>query len=367
MAGMKNRKFMLLAAVCIVVAGAAVMLWPSVDPLPTPQNNPLGFSIEKQAKLKAKAVAVEQAKASGEAPQIAAAVKNFAEELGGRAGKMLRMATDRNIPVKMYGRVVDQHDRPVAGAKVQMVISGGGTYAPGTGRTYFMTDTDGRFEVSGKGQGLSILNVEHPQLSAVYFKRLTSGMKDKGVSFDAAGMYGKQASWRTYNTPEKPYVIPVWRVEKFEGVLVKSGAFHPQPDGMPSKRSTRLGIVSTCVRDPKDPDLHWKYQKGTWSITFRPIEGGIQETDDFYLNEAPVDGYLPELTVIMERGSTDYKVVIYKPKRYYYYYMEKGKRIYGSLEVTFDPYLYKSECRVNVKRVKYNPGGSRNLATRKRR
>lgn len=359
---MRNRMFMLTVAGCIVVIAVIIMLWPSVDPLPTPQNNPLGFSVEKQAKLKAKAVVVEQAKASGEAPQIAAAVKDFAEELGGRAGKMLRMAADRNIPVKMYGRVVDQHGRPVAGAKVQMVISGGGTYAPGTGRTYFMTDTDGRFEVSGKGQGLSILNVEHPQLSAVYFKRLTSGMKDKGVSFDAAGMYGKQASWRTYNTPEKPYVIPVWRVEKFEKVTTKHGGYAPEPNGQAYQYA---GIIASCSRDPREPDIHWKKQKGSWSISFRPINGGIQETNDFYLNEAPVDGYQPELTVLMERGITDYKVAIYKPKSYYYYYTSKGKKIYGSLEATFEPYLYKSECRVTTK-VKYNPSGSRSLATRKR-
>jgi hypothetical protein len=156
-------------------------------------------------------------------------------------------------------------------------------------------------------------------------------------------------------------------VEKFEKVIVKSGAFHPLPDGMPSKRSTRLGIVTTCVREPKEPDLHWRYQKGSWSITFRPIEGGIQGTDDFYLNEAPESGYQSELTVSMERGSPDYKVATYKPKHYYYYYKDKGKLIYGSLEVTFEPYLYADECHVTIKKDKINPSGSRNLATRKRR
>jgi hypothetical protein len=259
--------------------------------------------------------------------------------------------------------VVDQHGQPVAGAKVQMVISGGGAFAPGTGRTFFMTDTDGRFEVTGKGQGLSILNVEHPQLSAVYFKRLTSGRKDTGVGFDAAGTYGEEASWRTYNTPEKPYVIPVWRVEKFENVKSGRGGYFPKPNGEPSERR---GIVAWCEREPKESGLHWRYQKGSWSITFRPIEGGIQETNDFYLNEAPLEGYQSELKVSMVRGSPDYKVAIHDPKHYYYYHMKNGKRIYGSLEATFAPYMYKDECRVNVNYI-YNPNGSRNLATRKRR
>jgi hypothetical protein len=360
---MKNRKLMLLAAVSIVAVVVTVVFWPSVDLEPIPRSGSLGLSEDKQVKLQAKAVAVEQAQASGETHKVAAAVKDFAEELGGRAGKMLRMASDRNLPVKMYGRVVDQHGQPVAGAKVQMVISGGGAFAPGTGRTFFMTDTDGRFEVTGKGQGLSILNVEHPQLSAVYFKHPRSGRKDRGADLEAVSRHGEIASWRTYNTPEKPYVIPVWRVEKFENVKSDTGGYSPKPNGEPSERR---GIVAWCEREPKESGLHWRYQKGSWSITFRPIEGGIQETNDFYLNEAPLEGYQSELKVSMVRGSPDYKVAIHDPKHYYYYHMKNGKRIYGSLEATFAPYMYKDECRVNVNYI-YNPNGSRNLATRKRR
>ncbi len=361
---MKNRKLLLIGAGCIVVVLVTVMLWEPMDTKPVSQNKPLSLSVEKQAKLKSKAAIVERAQASGDTHQVAAAIKDFAEELGGRAGKMLSIASDRNLPVKMYGRVVDQHGQPVAGAKVQMVISGGGAFAPGTGRTFFMTDTDGRFEVAGKGQGLSILNVEHPQLSAVYFKRLASGRKDRGVGFDAAGTYGEEASWRTYNTPEKPYVIPVWRVEKFEKVIVKSGAYDPKPNG---KTFEYAGMVTSCSRELMEPHTHWKKQKGSWSITFQPINGGIQETNDFYLNKAPEDGYQSELTVSMERGSPDYKVAIYQPKYYYYYYLQDNKRIYGSFEAEFFPYTYKDKCRVTVKSVKYNPGGTRNLATRKRR
>ncbi|MES9830598.1 MAG: carboxypeptidase-like regulatory domain-containing protein [Candidatus Thiodiazotropha sp.] len=360
---MKNRKLMLLVAVCVAAVVVVVMFWPSVDLEPVPQSGSLGFGTEKRTKLKAVMVAFEQAKAKHDEGRMALAFEDFAEELGGRAGKMLRMARDRNLPVKMYGRVVDQHGQPVAGAKVQMVISGGGTYAPGTGRTYFVTDEHGLFEVAGKGQRISILDVEHPQLSAVYFKHFGLDRKDIASDLDAVGTYGAESSWRTYDSPEKAYVIPVWRVEKFEKVVRNKGGFIPEPNGQADKY---VGIVASCGREPMEPGVHWKDQKGSWSITFRPIEGGIQETNDFYLNEAPEGGYQPELTVSMERGSPDYKVVIYKPKSYYYYYMDKGKRIYGSLEASFNPYRHKSECRVTTK-VKYNPSGSRNLATRKRR
>jgi hypothetical protein len=152
-------------------------------------------------------------------------------------------------------------------------------------------------------------------------------------------------------------------VERFEKVKVASGAYDPKPNGEVFKYA---GMVTSCKRDPSDPNLSWLEQRGSWSITFRPINGGIQETDDFYLNEAPTDGYQPELTVSMERGQTGYKINIYEPKSYYYYYTANRNRIYGSFEATFEPYVYNDKCRVNVK-IKHNPIGSRNLATRKRR
>jgi hypothetical protein len=365
---MKNRKFILLVSISLIAAAMlAVLLWSTGDIVPVSQESKPVFTEEKQIKLKAMMAAYEQAESVKDAYQMTVAFEGFAEELGGRAGKMLRMARDRNLPVKMYGRVIDQHGQPVVGAKVQMVISGGGTFAPGTGRTYFLTDENGLFVVSGKGQRIGILDVEHPQLSAVYFKYPGLNRKDTSAGLDAVGTHGEESSWETYNSSDNPFVIPVWRVDKFEKVKVGSGGFHPLPDGTLSERATRLGIVTTCVRDPKISDLHWREQTGSWAVTFKPINGGIQETEDFYLNEAPTEGYQPELTVAMERDSPGYKVYTIRPKSYYYYYMEKGKRIYGSIEVTFNPYLHQDECSVTVKKYKLNPSGSRDLATRTRR
>ena len=365
MIAMHKRKFIVFVSISLIaVITLVILFWPPRDFVPVVQKSKPVFTEEKQAKLKAIMAVYEQAEAVNDVHQQKVAFEGFAEALGGRAGKMLRMAQDMNLPVKMYGRVIDQYGQPVAGAKVQMVISGGGTFAPGTGRTYFVTDDDGLFEVSGKGQGLSIIDVEHPQLSAVYFKYPGIGRKGKSAGLDAVGKHGKESSWETYNSPDNPYVIPVWRVEKFEKVIVGSGGYSPKPN---ADSSERRGIVTWCKRETKEPGMHWRDQKGSWSITFNPINGGIQETEDFYLNKAPVDGYQSEITVSMERGNPDYKVAISKPKNYYYYFTKNEKKVYGSMEVTFEPYYYDDECHVVVKKYKINPSGSRNLATRIRK
>jgi len=294
------------------------------------------------------------------------AVQVVAELIGGKTGAMLGMAASTVVPVHFYGRVIDQHGQGVAGARVDMVIGGGGSMAPGTGRTYFETDAEGYFEVKAKGQGVSIGTIRHPDLADVYYPNRHDGRKVPGLTLEATNMYGEKNNWNSYDKKDNPLIINVWWVEKFEKVKAGYGGLQPIPNAPPSKESTRFGIITTCLREPKDTDVHSQQQKGSWSIALRPIDGGIQETTDLYLNEAPESGYQSELTVSMERGSLDYRVRIWPAKHYYYYYMDDGKRIYGSLEAEFDPYAYDDECRVRVQ-YKYNLNGARNLAVRSKR
>lgn len=107
-----------------------------------------------------------------------------------------------------------------------------------------------------------------------------------------------------------------------------------------------------------------KHGYGDWSVTLAPVDGGILETGDLYLNQAPESGYAPQMKVIMNESDNDYEHQVY-PRRHYYYHAMNGK-IFGSLEVAFEPYAKRDKC-VLLTKVKYNPNGSRNLAIRKRR
>ncbi len=353
---MKRSRITFSTVILVVIS---IGLWVMMHEPETKQPTPVTINDRPdQAKLEeveAKAEAVEAAEAKGDEGVLEKAKQELAAAVGGRAGRMLQMAMDRNAPITMYGKVVDQHGRPVAGADVNLDIAGGGTLAPGTGLVTYTTDSAGIFQVEAKGQEVAILGVEHPRLANLIFET-----GDRTTSLDAVGKYGKKSSWRTYTTLDNPYVIKVWRVEEFEDVEKGGTAFIPQPNGKPDKRA---GIVVTCRRDPIEPNKHWRNQKGSWSITFRPIDGGIQEADDLYLNEAPNSGYEPELTVSMERGDPNYRVRIH-PRRSYYYTAHNGQW-YGSFSASFEPYILEDKCLVNAD-IKYNPHGSRNLAVKPR-
>ncbi len=350
-------RYLILAAVIAALAAIAWIVYDTQQaPLPQASNNP--YDADKFKEIKEKSEAVEQAKKAGDPGKLEDAEQSLIEAIGGRTGKMVSMARARNLPIEMYGKVIDQHGHPVAGAEVNLMVAGGGSFAPGSGPVAVTTDAMGMFRVQAKGQEVAIGSVKHPQLSSVKFR---VGQDVAGIEhLDAVGRFGEQYSWRSYTTSDKPFVINVWRVEKFEKVALNSGYLEPVPGGKPEEHA---GVVVTCERETKEPNVHWRHQKGSWSITFRPIDGGIQETDDLYLNEAPESGYQPELTVAMNRGDPDYKVNI-QPARRYYYTAHNGK-LYGSFSATFDPYMEDDTCSIQVA-FKYNSNGSRNLAVKPR-
>lgn len=286
--------------------------------------------------------------------------RTMADLRGSRAERMMEMAKSRNMPIEMYGKVIDQYGMPVEGAKVHMVIAGGGEMAPGTGLIYVITDAVGRFVVKGRGNQIQILRVEHPNVAAYLTLDPSDEKRIVGRLLRAGDPYhhGEEHSWMSYLQPQAPLILDVWRVNTFEDVKFGSGGFYPVPNGKPSELR---GIVVSCKRDAKEQGKHWRQQQGSWSITFRPINGGIQETNDVYTNEAPQSGYQSELTIAMQRGQPGYKPNIY-PGRRFYYTAYDGKW-HGSFEATFDPFMYEKECRVNVD-YKYNTSGSRSLAVK---
>ena len=354
-----SRRNLILIVLALLIGLTAWLAYnPGQEPPPKKiVENPI--STAKLKAIKDKTEKLEAVKESGDAKKVRQAERSLAETIGGRAGKMLRMAQDRNLPIEMYGKVIDQHGQPVADAEVYMIVAGGGTFAPGSGPVKIKTDAAGMFRLQAKGQDVKISAVKRRDVTMYMTLHPHDGRRVRGILLRAASSnYGKKYSWRSYTTPDNPFVINVWRVEEFGSAKSDSGYLNPVPGGKPYERS---GLAVTCEREPKEPNTHWRKQKGSWSITFRPINGGIQQTNDIYLNQSPESGYQPELTVAMQRGDPNYKVNT-QLARHYYYTANNGQ-LYGAFSATFDPYMEDEICSIHVK-MKYNKTGSRNLAVK---
>jgi hypothetical protein len=113
-------------------------------------------------------------------------------------------------------------------------------------------------------------------------------------------------------------------------------------------------LHATCSRPPMTEYGDWQ----DWSVNISVVGGGIQATDDYYLNLAPETGYSPSLTIEQQKASGDYQSRMLGKR---FYFTAKNGQIYGSLYATIEPHMKPELCRV-ILWYKINANGSRNLA-----
>ena len=277
--------------------------------------------------------------------------------------------------IKFYGRVIDQYGRPISGAKVR--YSGTSTYlSAGGGRGQVETDEQGYFEIDTEGAKLVLGSVIHPDI--VYSHQLDSGLgqeipqeilKSTKVFLSQEDNRGIYSNWRHHTEKEKIYIIHAWRLGKYEGakagdvigdydgdgkyytlLLNKSRYKDRRKDG-----KTKGHIYISCTR----PHMENNRDYGDWSISIAPVNGGIQEVDDLYMNQAPETGYQSSIDIDMRKGSSSYAPYLLNKR--YYFKSNNGKE-YGSLFIHIKPFsnVQKEACRLNIY-YKINPTGSRNL------
>jgi len=274
--------------------------------------------------------------------------------------------------ITFYGRVIDQYGQPVKNATVW--YEGTNTYfSAGGGRGVAKTDEDGYFEIETSGASLSLGGVTHPEIDSISYvppnyENTTLSEKVSTISFvNGIDNQGVRGNWRDHTEKDKAYLIHAWRLGKYEGAVAGSiNAFYDS-SGKPYTLALRQGrmkqnegtsnglVVISCTR----PHMESHRDYGDWNISIKPINGGIQENDDLYMNRAPEAGYQSSLNIVMHRDDVGYKQKILNKK--YYFTSNIGKE-YGSLFVHIEPFASKENdaCAVFVD-YKLNPTGSRNL------
>ncbi len=291
-----------------------------------------------------------------------------------RAIRMHSIKNSANRSVNFYGKVVDQHDEPVEGVKLELkVLSYQDSFIDylNTGREQIknrftmFTDKNGMFSVEQKkGTSLAIEKMTKngyitPGRGTKYnfvYNNLSSGEKSS-----------------MYHSPDRtqPVVYILWKKGETEP-LIKTGAellidpskgvneayysfiLNGKPSGTPIPgwdiKVTGKNLRSQDKRKPEDD---------YWEVTLTAGEGGgFIMTDSTHTNLAPEDGYQKSVTF----KSTDQASLKGASIRRAYYRGKNGAKYAAfRFRLGIGGRKQKGMFYVMLADLRINPNGSRNL------
>ncbi len=249
-----------------------------------------------------------------------------------------------------YGKVIDQHGDPVVGATVKVDIGyypfiPNGNFYPSHKKRKLVTDSEGKFSIVGEeGESVRIdpvpngkYDFSYPELFALTFSRVgIEGLKKVG-------------------NPDKPVIFHAWKKTEAEPLyygeifqkIPQDGQFHSI--NIPALNGTmKVAFIIDPNGTPSKPL--------DWTVRLKVDGGGVIETEDIFLNEAPKDGYL--LSWSKSHKKTDPQFSEWGGKKNFYIQGLNGS-VYGRMEVEF--VAYYNDVGVVDAKWWLNPNGSRNL------
>jgi len=186
------------------------------------------------------------------------------------------------VEISFYGRVLDQDNEPVAGARV--VVSCTDLSREGTSVRELVTDDRGDFRLSGiRGKHLLVRSIE---------KRGYEPAATNRDGFEYAAFFDE-----SYHIPDakNPVVFRMHRRGATEPLIVVSDKFRIPESGTLAVdlKSGRVGGEDVQIEmvDNSDPTGR------KWVAKVRAPSGGVQMASDEFSVLAPASGYVPELTI----------------------------------------------------------------------
>lgn len=272
--------------------------------------------------------------------------------------------------IKFWGRVVDQHGQAVEGAYVYH--SGQNTWlAAGGGAGYVKTDDEGYFKIRNRGAGLTLGQIIHPELQYSYPWDNNENYKGSKIFINREVEGHEHDSWRKYTKKSQAYDIQVWRLGKYEGAKegvittsvspdssIKTLRLHQPMGNRAPLGKTEGQFYISCYHPP----VSNRNEKADWRFTITPVNGGIQRSNDRYMNHAPETGYQPQWVIDMKVGSPEYRS---RQSNQRFYFTANHGQDYGALLLHIDPFKRVDRCGVHAL-YKINSTGSRSLELKKK-
>lgn len=233
---------------------------------------------------------------------------------------------DWKIPIRFYGQVLDQYEKPVAEASVQFEWTD--LSADGSSEKTTITDAQGRFSLTGvKGKTLGIRISKDGYYNASH--------KENQTSFEYANPAEK---WFYEPDETRPVVFHLRKKGEAEPLLKRSVEFRLPGDGTGQALDLLAGKVTAAGplqiktwKPPYSPEP--RPAPYDWRITVEIPDGGFVENQDIYPFTAPDSGYVAsiDLHMSLELGQ---QWRSYIDKTFYFCYGQP--RRYGRMQLRTD-------------------------------
>ena len=215
------------------------------------------------------------------------------------------LAQQSNRPIRFYGKVIDQDEKPIPDVRVKLAIRTAKEPITGLVSDVFdyqimTTDAQGQFTITdAKGALLEVKSLEKPGYEASIKK------------INQAYWYWRDPSQVFKPDPEAPEVFRMWKRAGAEKLLRKGISVPLRYDGTPSTLDLTNGRAGssgdlrvTLVRDPQQ--ITYGQRNYEWTLTIESLGGGLIETNDEQMYRAPTEGYQPKLIVHMPANASDW-------------------------------------------------------------
>lgn len=275
--------------------------------------------------------------------------------------------------IVFFGRVIDQYGKPVENAKVD--------YSQGVYRST-ATNSNGEFKIHGYGKLIRIDSIRHDLIDfhhnpAEASYSSTSRQDPIAYSLTFYRYISEGSNLLSYSTTTKdsPHIFKAWRIEKNTKNIVHKGKLLDRmvADGRIytidfRKKSERLiegshrgQLRASCKRKMLKTKVE-RREHNDWEFILEAVDGGIQETSDYYLNAAPNEGYKKKITVKYLAGEKNYKHYFINNR--YYFKSNNGNEV-GAIFLELEPFGKMELCTLMIHLYKYNNKGSHNLVFKK--
>jgi hypothetical protein len=263
---------------------------------------------------------------------------------------IMRFVEGNNVPIELYGQVIDQDSNRLAGVDVkfrvqQLTAPSPASMELGAKEVPFerITGPDGRFEIKGvKGESLDLESIHKDGYEVEPTKR---------------GFGPSEGSL------ENPVIFKMWDTNIHEQLITGQQKFQIVPDG----RSYVIDLAKGTIAESGQGDLKvWiqytnqvvRGQPYDWSATIEVMNGGLFEQHlGSAMYEAPADGYVPSFQLQQQiKGGQSGEI----GERLFYLQLKNGQE-YGQMSI--DLYAPFNEQVPGLIRLSYaiNPSGSRIL------